>query len=165
MDAASAIASVTGIVGYAGQAIDGILKLRRLFKDCAGASKSVARWLSDLNLLLQTLENVKDIVAKLDGLPHGPTQQGSRHILPSLRIQIEDCSTDVHAWVTKAGRAHPDFSSGTKRSFNRLIEAINKEDKVEAYRMLSRHQENISTKLSLIGRQAPSDVIFSNGFC
>jgi hypothetical protein len=155
MDAASAIASVTGIVGFAGQAIDGILKLRRLFKDSPGASKSVARWLSDLNLLLQTLENVKDIVSKFDGLPHGPTQQGSRHILPSLRIQIDDCSTDVHAWVTKAERAHPDFSSGTKRSFKRLIEAINKEDKVEAYRMLSRHQENISTKLSLIGRQAP----------
>jgi hypothetical protein len=99
MEAASAIASVTGIVRFAGQAIDGILKLRRLFKHSPGASMSVARWLSDLNLLLQTLENVKDIVAKFDGFPHGPTQQSSRHILPSLRIQI----VGYEGWKSTSG--------------------------------------------------------------
>src|ERR1700679_3028894 len=98
MELAGAAASITGILAFAGQAIQGIQKLRNFFQSCAKASKSIDRFLRDLNALIQCLEEVKDIVAKLNNASGFVADS----LLTSLEIQLEDCSKDVHLWVTKA---------------------------------------------------------------
>jgi len=42
MEAVAAASSVAGIVAIAGQALEGIIKLRGFFKDCASSSKPLA---------------------------------------------------------------------------------------------------------------------------
>jgi hypothetical protein len=109
----------------------------------------VGRWLQDLNSLLQVLEEVKALIAKLDDLP-GDSQLS---LLASLQTDVDVCSKDVHAWETKAGERHLLFTgAGSKRAFKKLLVAINKRDSVVAYLMLSRHRENITAKLALVGR-------------
>lgn len=147
MELVGAAASITGILAFAGQAIQGIQKLRNIFQDCATASKSIDRFLRDLNTLIQCLE-VKDIVAKLNNASGFVPDS----LLTSLEIQLEDCSKDVHLWVTKAGEAHPGFTSGTKAVFKKLLVALKKDDYYDVYREISSHRHNIMAKLSVIGR-------------
>ncbi len=50
-------------------------------------------------------------------------------LLFSLQIVVEDCRNDVYEWVRKAGKALADFvGSAMKRTFERLLAGINKED-------------------------------------
>jgi len=108
MDVISAAASVTGILGFTGQAIDGICKLRTLYQNCAGASKSIDNWLRYLNTLTQILDDVKHIISRLDEV----SGSGANSLLVSLQIQLEDCSKDVYYWITVA-EIHPNFRSAT----------------------------------------------------
>jgi ABC-type transporter Mla subunit MlaD len=148
MEMCSAVASVTGILAFAGQTIDSILKLQRIFQGCANASKSIDRFLRDLNSLIQTLEEVNDIATKLKDTT-GSVAEG---LLASLKIQLEDCSKDVYAWVRKAGEAHPSFSNGTKATFKKFLVAVNKDQNDMIYQNIATHRSNIHIKLSIIGR-------------
>lgn len=66
MELAGAAASITGILAFVAQAVQGIQKLRSIFQGCVKASKSIERFLRDLNNLIQCLEEVKDIMGKLN---------------------------------------------------------------------------------------------------
>jgi hypothetical protein len=67
-------------------------KLRGSLKDYASASKSTDRFLCELNSLIQTLEDVTDIVLKLDNM----SSFEEKAILLSLEGQLRDCAKDVH---------------------------------------------------------------------
>jgi hypothetical protein len=150
MEVLGAIASVAGILGFTGQALDGSLKLRVFFAECAKASRSIARFLNELNSLIQTLEDVKDILRSLEKDVAKDDLAGS--ILVSLQIQLDDCSKEVYDWVNKASALHPETSSGTKQSFKKFLVAVKKPDRDEICGVISKHRQNITTKLSVIGR-------------
>ena len=148
MEAVAAASSVAGIVSLAGQALNGIVKLRRFFVDAASAVKTIDRFLRDLNGLIQTLEDVGVIVGKLENAPNFDSQS----ILSSLEIQLEDCSKDVYNWVRIASEQHPKFAVGTKATFKKFLVAINKDNITDIFKEVAAHQDNITLKLSIIGR-------------
>jgi len=149
MEAVAVGSSITSLLGFAGQAIDGALKLRSFFAECSKASKSVSRFLDELKALIDTLEDVKDIIKKLNYIDSGSVPDG---ILASLQIQLDDCSKEVHEWVRTAGELHPGFSTGTKQVFKKFLVAVKKSDREDIYSDVGRHRANITTKLSVIGR-------------
>jgi hypothetical protein len=104
MEAVAAASSIAGLVSLAGQALEGILKLRGFFKDCASASKTVDRFLRDLNSLIQTLEDVKSLVPRLEKV--ASSTFNNKTMITSLQIQLEDCSKDVYEWVRIASEQH-----------------------------------------------------------
>ena len=148
MEAVAAVSSVAGIVSLAGQALDGILKLRGFFKEYGSASKSIDRFLRDLNSLIQTLEDVKDVVLKLENV----STFGAKSVLSSLQIQLEDCSKDVYDWVRVGGEHRPQSVSGSKAMFKKFLVAVNKECIADIFKDIESHKHNIGLKLSLIGR-------------
>ena len=152
MEAISVVASVAGVLAFAGQALNGLLKLRGFFIECSGASKSVSRFLKELNTLIETLENVKDILRSLQAVDEA-RDSIAESILASLQIQLDDCSKEVHEWVNKAADLHPESSSsGTKQTFKKFLVAVKKKDQEDMCLEISKHRLNIATKLSVIGR-------------
>ena len=150
MEAVAAASSVAGIVAIAGQALEGIIKLRGLFKDCASSSKAIDRFLRDLNSLIQTLEDMRWIVTAIEGAILGCLD--CKPILSSLQIQLEDCSKDVYDWLRMASEQHPKFASGSKATFKRFLVAANKESIEGILKEIESHKGNIRLKLSIIGR-------------
>jgi hypothetical protein len=147
MEIVAAVSSVVGIVGFAGQAITGITNLRNLFQGCASASRSIDRFLRDLNSLLQTLENVKTVVANFE-----TSCSLADSSFASLKIQLEDCAKDVFLWRQEAAAMHPGFRSGTKATFKKFLVAVTKDDYNDIYRDIANHKHNLTTTLSIIGR-------------
>ena len=150
MEAIAAASSIAGIVSLAGEALNGIIKLRGFFKDCASASKTIDRFLRDLNSLIGTLEDVKSIVVRLEGAVAFDTKS----ILSSLQIQLEDCTKDVYIWVAIASEQHPKFAVGSKATFKKFLVAANKESISDIFKEISSHRDNIALKLSIVGRCA-----------
>lgn len=152
MEVIGATANIAAIVSIAGQALDGIIRLRAFFKDCASASKTIDRFLRDLNSLIQTLEDVKCIISTLGDA--GPTSFERRTILSSLHIQLEDCSKDAYDWVRIAAEQHPKLTTGSKATFKKFLVAANKDSIEGVFKEITSHRENITLKLSVIGRYA-----------
>jgi len=148
MEAVAAVSSVGGIVSIAGQVLSGIRKLREFFKDYGSASKSIDRFLRDLNSLIQTLEDVKDVVLKLENV----STFGAKTVLSSLQIQLEDCSKNVYDWVRVGAEHRPQSVSGSKAVFKKFLVAVNKECMTDIFKDIESHKDNIGLKLSLIGR-------------
>lgn len=152
MEAVTAIASVAGIVSLVGQTIESIIKLRVFYQDCSEASNSIGRFLKALNGLIQIHENVRDLVKKLED---SMAVDLDKNILASLQIQIEDCGKDVGIWLEKACACQPmsEMSgTGTRASFRKFLIALEKKKIVDIYQEIENHKNNISTKLSVIGR-------------
>lgn len=150
MEAVAAASSIAGLVSLAGQALDGILKRRGFFKDCVSASKTVDRFLRDLNSLIQTLEDVKSIITRLKNAT--ASTFNNKAMISSLQIQLEDCSKDVHEWIWIASEQHAKFPKDNKAIFKRFMVAVNKESYADIFKEIGNHRDALAPKLSLIGR-------------
>ena len=148
MEAVAAVSSIAGIISLAGQALSGIVKLRGFFNEYASASKSIDRFLRNLNSLLQTLEDVKEIAVKLENVEGF----NAKSVLASLEIQLEDCARDVYDWVKVGSEHHPQSVKGSKAVFKRFLVAANKDSLTDIFRDIACHKDNIILKLSVIGR-------------
>ena len=149
MDAVAAVSSIAGILSLVGQALNGIVTLRGFYQDCSAASQSIQRFLKRLNELIQILEDVKELMSKLE---QSSSKAVSDNVLASLRIQIEDCSNDVYKWLDTARISMDGSSTGTKATFKRFLFALEKRKIVDIYGEIAIHKDNIVTKLSFIGR-------------
>lgn len=146
MEAVAAISSITSILSLVGQTLNGIIIL---FEDCESASKSITSFLKRINDLIQCLQDVQELMKKLE---ESPSKAVSDTILASLQIQLDDYSKDVHMWLETGRELIPDSSTGTKAIFKNFLVALEKQKVKDIYEEISAHKDNINTKLSVIGR-------------
>lgn len=149
MEAVAAVSSIAGILSLVGQTLNGIIILRGLFKDCESASKSITSFLKRINDLIQCLQDVQELMKKLE---ESPSKAVSDTILASLQIQLDDCSKDMYMWLKIGRDLIPDSSTGTKAVFKKFLVALEKQKVKDIYEEISAHKDNINTKLSVIGR-------------
>lgn len=109
----AAVSSVAGILSLLGENLHGIMKLRDFFSDMTSASRTIARFLYDIDSLIQTIQAVNDLVARL------PEDCKDSYIL-DLHIQLENYSKDVSRWVTISARLRPDSDVGLKMWFKKF---------------------------------------------
>lgn len=153
MEVLAATASVAGILTLVGQTLQGIVTLRNFFQDCSSASKTIARFWRELNLLERTVREVELIAAKLEN-------SYTTGLLVSLAIQLEDCSRDVGYWLQAAQKSHPRNVSGSKATFKIVLFALKKENLKDYYLEIAKHKSNINISLSAIGRYVNSQKNF-----
>jgi hypothetical protein len=116
------------------------------------ASPPIKKFLKRLNNLIQILEDVRDLMRKLE---NAPAKAVKGYILASLQVQIDDCSQDVYKWLALARKCHPASSTGTKASFKRFLVALEKQKITDICVEIATYKDDITTKLSMIGRYAP----------
>jgi hypothetical protein len=98
--------------------------------------------------LIQTLEDVKEIAVKLDNV----SGFDAKSMLASLEIQLEDCAKDIYHWVRIGGENRPESVKGCKAVFKKILVASSKDSMVDIFRAIASHKDNISLKLSAIGK-------------
>ena len=64
MEILGAAASVAGIITLAGQVLMGIVALHDFFEDYSSASKTITRFIKELNAFKQTVQNVQQVVLR-----------------------------------------------------------------------------------------------------
>jgi hypothetical protein len=149
MEVIASVASVGGIVSLAGQTLTGITTLRDFFTNWSSASKTIERFLRELNTLILAVEHVKELATSTN---EALGRASSSSILASLRIQVEDCSNDVYRWLEIARRYQPDANSGAKASFKKFLVALNKQGLTDIFTAISAHKESLVLKMSVVGR-------------
>lgn len=152
MEVIGGAAAVTGIVGFAGQAIDGILKLRNLLKDAAAAKDTVEKLLEDIDLLKSLLEEVERVVQVIENKP--PEELHGMRALNTgvLKYQTKACVNDVLEWIRFAEKLDPRSEKGLRRFLRKIHVAANTGDLTNLSHKISSHQQRIGVSLSILGR-------------
>lgn len=145
MEAVAATAGVAGILTLVGQSIEGIINLRDFYSKLSSASRTVDRFIHDINALLHTLYGTESLLSKW------PKDQTDVSIT-SLHIQLEECSKDLSQWLATAQAMRPATSRGGKSWFKNFWNAVNKSAVKDIRADISRHRQAINTSLALIGR-------------
>ncbi|EPE30964.1 hypothetical protein GLAREA_03931 [Glarea lozoyensis ATCC 20868] len=127
MEAVAGVASIVGIVGFTGQAILGLLKLKTLISDAATAK--------------DTINNV------LEGYKTPTVLE-----LGALKYQIVSCTIDVDKWVMAAQKIDPKSRKGFKAFLRKIKVATGKEDFQSLAQSISNHQQRIGIAVSILGR-------------
>ena len=142
MEAVAAAASIAGILTLVLQSVDGLMKFKEALADATIASKHINGLLSDINALIQVLEDVRELVEK----------QKKNKNFAALDIKIADCSKDIQIWLSTARLLRPSSQSGGRALLRRIKLAINK-DAIEAIKAeIGRHRQSISLSLEVLGR-------------
>jgi hypothetical protein len=149
MEGLATASSVAGVLSLAGVTIDSIVKLHGFFKDVSSASRTISRFLQDINKLIKLMEDVKTLLRSVAGIP---AQPGAGFKIAALEIQLEDCSRDVYRWLQLASDHHPGFSKGTKAGFKKFWVAVNKGEVRGISEDIKEHRHGILASLSVLGR-------------
>jgi hypothetical protein len=152
MEVVGGVASVVGIIGFTGQAISGLLKLRVLINDAVAAKDTIKIVLESINLLTTTLKEVDRVVRVIETDPKlqldGPTtlQTGA------LKYQVMSCVKDVNKWVIAARKLDPQSRKGIKSFLRKIKVAAGKEDLQSLAQVIPSHQQRVGITISLLGR-------------
>jgi UDP-N-acetylglucosamine enolpyruvyl transferase len=149
MEGLAAASSVAGVLSLAGQTIDGVLKLQSFFKEVSSASRTMERFLYDINLLIKTIEDVRSL---LSSISETLNTAGTDLKIVALEIQLQDCSKDIYQWLRIWSDHHPGFSTGTKASFKKFWIAANKTGMLGISQDIKGHRQSLVASLSVLGR-------------
>ena len=145
MEVVAAAASVAGIITLVFQSIDGLTRFKELFADASSASRTINRLLGDINSLIQTLENVRDVLEQFEA-------QKKEKNFASLDIKLADCSRDVHVWIATAKILRPSAEHGGKAWLKKFRLAVNSNGIQTIRDEIGRHRQALCLSLTVLGR-------------
>jgi hypothetical protein len=152
MEAVGVAASFAGLLGFAGQAINGIVQLRAFFKDVKLAPRRTEDLLKDMDILTDTLEEIRQLVTVLDGTSEDELRSGAKVNTSILKSHLMSCAEDISKWVKVAKEADPRSEKGLRAFFRRVKIAADKGGFEELGNRLSSHQQRIGISLQVLGR-------------
>ena len=151
MDPVSAAASIVGILGFAGTALNAIRNLKDF---CHEFSQDATKdFLHDLEVTAKVLTDVQVLFERAKWANQ---TVHTEYRAEALSIQVDDCSRDLTKWLGIALRIKKERAGGKPsfkmQFFNSFLTALSKSSRTSARKRLHWHQENINTTLSLFGR-------------
>ena len=145
MEVVAATASVAGILTVVGQGIESIIKLREFYAALSEGSRTIEKFLKDINNLLQTLHGIRDLLKKWP-------QEKTDVNIAALSVQVEECSKDLFNWLDTAKAMRPASGKGGKAWFKKFWIAANKNRVKDIRTEIGRHVQTLNVSLALIGR-------------
>ena len=145
-----AIAAFTGVIGFVGQSIDGIVKLRQFFRNAHSSPKRIRQLLHDFNDLLVCLEKVRSLLIHLqNAASKDPTMLELRE-LRDVEQEIRKCKKDIETWVQIAEYHDLRSKSGIHGFFNRLRIAASQDEIVEFQSRVTFHTSKMGMHVSIL---------------
>ncbi|MCJ1251955.1 hypothetical protein MMC30_009193 [Trapelia coarctata] len=157
MDVVAVAASIAGVLSLAGQSINGIVQLRGFFSDVASASRTIERFLRDINSLLRVLHDVERLFSQLSASEFDGTPRTNS---ASLQVELEDCQRDIFEWLKLARDLRPASNRGRKSWFKRFWIGVNQASVNDIRVELERHRHSIQLNLAVIGRSLSVEASF-----
>ncbi len=152
MEAVGIAASFTGILAFAGQAIEGIIQLRTFFKDVSLAPRRTGELLNNMDSLNNTLSEIQELIAALGKKSKDKLNTGATLNTSILRRHLEACADDVATWVKVTRSADPRSEKGLRTFFRKVKIAVDKSGFEELGKQIFSHQQRIGISLSILGR-------------
>lgn len=150
MEPVSAVASIVGIISFAGIALKAINDLKELCREFS--QDATQDFLHDLEVTANVLTDVQTLSKKAR---RTSTSLHIEYRAEALNIQVDDCARDLTKWLEIALRMRKERGQRKQtmklQFFNSILAAISKSSRASAGERLRRHQENINTTLSLFG--------------
>ncbi|TPX06762.1 uncharacterized protein E0L32_002258 [Thyridium curvatum] len=144
-------AGFTGILGFVGQSLNGLVKLREFFVQVKRAPKKVADLLQDIEELHATLNDVRQL-AGLFSDDDIPSAGAKRPDISSLLANVRSCTEDIVEWAQVAEDLDPGSLTGLRSFFRRAKVAAEKTLFEEFGKRITNHQHKIGLSLSILGR-------------
>ncbi|KAG8525675.1 uncharacterized protein KY384_000435 [Bacidia gigantensis] len=145
MEVVAATASVAGILTVVGNGIESIIKLKEFYAALVAGSRTIEKFLKDINDLLQTLHGIRELLNKW------PKEKTDVNIA-ALSVQVEECSKDLFNWLDTAKAMRPASSKGGMAWFKKFWIATNKNKVNDIRTEIGRHKQTLNISLTLIGR-------------
>jgi hypothetical protein len=153
MDAVAAIASVVGILSFAGQALQGLMVLEGFLKDASQSQQKMAKLLRELGGLKAALEQITSLMGLIKDRNQqnridDRTMQEMISPLEKLHAAIEQCHKEVDDWVSKLSGGSPRSNKGFGSLLKRLQFAFAKEDFNTLWREVSSQRQVLTLLVS-----------------
>jgi len=145
-----AIAAFTGVIGFIGQSIDGIVKLRQFFRNAHSSPKRLRSLLRDFEGLLVSLEKLRSLLRHLQtAASKDPT------VLEAIEVgaidqEIRKCKRDIETWVQVAEHHDLKNSTGLQGFFNRLRIAASQDEIAEFQSRVTLHTSKMGVNILIL---------------
>lgn len=149
MEVVGAAAGVAGLIGLAGQTIQGIIKLKTFFGDLSRSQTTILEFLYDIESLNHTLADVRSLLSKIQTQATISSSDGS---VTTLEAYLVVCSTDIKEWIKIAEKIDPASRNRAEAIFKQFQVAVNKRGISDIGRRVTNHQQRIGTSISVLGR-------------
>lgn len=143
---------LAAIAAFAGQAIEGIIKLRAFFNDVSLAPRRTADLLGDMESLENTLLDIQQLITTLERSSIEKLDTGAEFNTSILKSHLKACAEDIALWVKVTREADPRSEKGLKAFFKKVKIAADKSGFAELGRKISTHRQRIGISLSVLGR-------------
>ena len=148
MEVVGAVASITGIIGVTIQALSLIDHLKDFCSEFS--DRNSQDFLHDLTVSASLITDVKLLCQKVGQQTLAP-QADFR--ISALHIQVEDCTKDLEIWLNIGNQLnYRQKKKSILISFPKFLDAASKSSRTKVQDRLRRHQDNIKTTLSILGR-------------
>ena len=145
------VASFVGILGFVGQAVNGLGKLTKFFHDVRKAPKRIEILLRNIESLKGTLSEVEQRLAILDKEQANPAPGQALPDVSVLQSHVKDCSNDINQWVSIAAKADPSSWNGVQAFFRRAKIAAGMSSSDEIDDKILIHQRRVGISISVLG--------------
>lgn len=150
MEVVASIAGVAGVVeilSLVGQAVHGILELKKFVHRASTASETVKSFLDAMDSLESTLTAISDLLKRApEEWVVGTEAQNTKR----LASQVAGCRADIDEWVNEMPTR--DISSRAIFSFIRKLQVASHEDTYSKFHMkVARHLQGMQMTLDILG--------------
>ena len=149
MEGVAAASSIIAILGLVGNGIQGLVNLQGFFEDAASASRTVERFLFDLNSLLQVLHEVEKLFVTISTFE---MPDGLDTVIASLQVQLENSNKDISRWLQKARGIRPASDKGQKAWFKKRMVAFSQASIKSIQEEIRADKQMIGVNLTILGR-------------
>lgn len=151
MEVVGGVGSVVGILAFTGQALKGLIALKQILRDVAGAKVTVQQVLEAMTLLEATIVEVEQVIKMIDTVSN--TNVATVILETSaLDLQVRACQKEIKEWVILARKLDPTLKKGFRAFLKRLKVVSGEKDLKGFAERIASHQQRIGISISLLGR-------------
>ncbi|KAI0125173.1 hypothetical protein BJ170DRAFT_598001 [Xylariales sp. AK1849] len=150
MEIIGAAASIVGILGFTGQALEGLLVLKSFIESIKDGPKTAATVITDLETLEDTLQGLTELLTR-----NGTTTSEDPMLklsIARLRSHVEACCKEIEAWKGDRALQQEYGRMSISSILNRVANAGHKQSLGKLSIRMSRQHQILSLDLSSIGR-------------
>jgi hypothetical protein len=137
-------ASILGILGVAGQAIESASTLYTFCKAYKVVNSELERMIQDIESLFNLLVEIKRLLPVLSATASSP------EIINAAQRQIQTCNVDLASWVQKIDFLNLDTAKGPRAMYKKVKIVADKGYFAGIRTQLSSHREEITLLITVL---------------
>ena len=149
MEGVAAASSIVAILTLVGHSIQGLVKLQDFFEDISSASRTIERFLFDLNSLLHILREVEKLFVTISTFE---MPDGLDFNIALLQGQLDHTNKDIFKWLQKVRSLRPASETGQMAWLKKSLVVFSKGSIKSIREEIRGDKQSIEVNLTILGR-------------